>query len=304
MMNDLFLSSYIKATLANTVHTPQPKHKHTHTHHNSWFNWSLSHAGIRRLHLDFYIINHKRGIVTSRSVAVCVFHFSSNTVLYYPPSPYFPFRQSFPYFLLFLYSSFVPFFCYCNFYCLFLKLSPTEEESSLERVNEWNSSSVICSGYYHMIISDGQLASKMFHYERARWDLISTHSLRAAASASSAQGNYISITRAWVNKATLKECEGATAPPQKNTQIKILCMWQEPCWLQIHCNSRVYTVYTSLPAWWLFGEVYNLPCSRLLFFFFPDRSIHQKCNFISSQLLIKLLTCSSPPGRINSCLYK
>lgn len=23
-----------------------------------------------------------------------------------------------------------------------------------------------CSGYYHMIISDGQLATKMFHYER------------------------------------------------------------------------------------------------------------------------------------------
>lgn len=39
-----------------------------------------------------------------------------------------------------------------------------------------------------MIISDGQLASKMFHYERARWDLISALSLRAAAQASSARG--------------------------------------------------------------------------------------------------------------------
>lgn len=30
----------------------------------------------------------------------------------------------------------------------------------------------------------------------------------------------------------------------------------------------------------------------------------KKCNFISFQLLIKLLTCASPPRRINSCLYK
>lgn len=45
----------------------------------------------------------------------------------------------------------------------------------------------------------------------AHWDLISTLRLRAAAQAFSAQGNYISITRAGVNKVTLKECEGATA---------------------------------------------------------------------------------------------
>lgn len=54
-----------------------------------------------------------------------------------------------------------------------------------------------------MIISDGQLASKMFHYERARWDLISALSVRAAAQAFSAQGNYISISGARVNKAIL-----------------------------------------------------------------------------------------------------
>lgn len=73
-----------------------------------------------------------------------------------------------------------------------------------------------------MIISDGQLASKMFHYERARWDLISTLRLRAAAPARSAQGNYTSITRAGVNKATLKACEGATAKKKENRQISKL----------------------------------------------------------------------------------
>ena len=70
-----------------------------------------------------------------------------------------------------------------------------------------------------MIISDGQLASKTFHYERACWDLISTLSVRAAARALSAQGNYISITGAGVNKATLKEREGATG---KKRQISNL----------------------------------------------------------------------------------
>lgn len=70
-----------------------------------------------------------------------------------------------------------------------------------------------------MIISDGQLASKMFHNERARWDLISTLSLRAAAQAFAAQGDCISITESRVNKATLKECEGATA---KKRQISNL----------------------------------------------------------------------------------
>lgn len=82
-----------------------------------------------------------------------------------------------------------------------------------------------------MIISDGQLVSKMFHYERAHWDLISTLSLRAAARASSAPGNYISITRARVNKATLKECEGATA---KKKQISNL---QECRRRSIHINK-------------------------------------------------------------------
>lgn len=82
------------------------------------------------------------------------------------------------------------------------------------------SSAGFCSGYYHMIIGDGQLASKMFHYERARWDLINTLSLRAAAQASSAQGNCISITGARVNKATLKEYEGATG--KKERQISNL----------------------------------------------------------------------------------
>lgn len=70
-----------------------------------------------------------------------------------------------------------------------------------------------------MIISDGQLASKLFHYERARWDLISALSLKAAAQPRSAPGNYISITKSGVNKATLKECEGATA---KKRQISNL----------------------------------------------------------------------------------
>lgn len=71
-----------------------------------------------------------------------------------------------------------------------------------------------------MIISDGQLASKMFHYERARWDLISTLSLRAAAQACSARGNYISITGAGVNKATLKGCEGATAKKRQISNLQ------------------------------------------------------------------------------------
>lgn len=84
-----------------------------------------------------------------------------------------------------------------------------------------------------MIISDGQLASKMFHYERARWDLISALSLRAAAQAFSAQGNYISITRARVNKATLKECEGATA---KKRQISNLQEHQR-------CSSHINKSY-------------------------------------------------------------
>lgn len=71
----------------------------------------------------------------------------------------------------------------------------------------------------------------MFHYERAHWDLISTLSLRAAAQAFSAQGNYISITKAGVNKATLKECEGATA---KKRQISNL---QECQRCSIHINK-------------------------------------------------------------------
>lgn len=70
-----------------------------------------------------------------------------------------------------------------------------------------------------MIISDGQLASKMFHYERACWALISTLILRATAQASAALGNYISITESRVNKATLKECEGVTT---KKKQISNL----------------------------------------------------------------------------------
>lgn len=94
---------------------------------------------------------------------------------------------------------------------------PSEDEFALLRLNDCNlySSAGFCSGYYHMIISDGQLASKMFRYERARWDLISTLSLRAAAQAHSAQGNCISITGVGVNKATLKEREGATGKRDK-----------------------------------------------------------------------------------------
>lgn len=77
-----------------------------------------------------------------------------------------------------------------------------------------------CNGYYHMIISDGQLASKMFHNERARWDLISTLSVRAAAQAFSAQGNYISISSAGANKALLNECDGATAKKKQISHVQ------------------------------------------------------------------------------------
>lgn len=72
-----------------------------------------------------------------------------------------------------------------------------------------------------MIISDGQLASKLFHNERARWDLISAFSLRAASRARSALGNYISITKSRVNKATLKECEGAKAKKRQISNLQV-----------------------------------------------------------------------------------
>lgn len=121
------------------------------------------------------------------------------------------------------------------FYHLFLLshlLSPLKRWALKERTSATLSLSAgFCGGYYHMIISDGQLASKMFHYERARWDLISTPGIRAAARAGSAQGNYISITRAGVNKATLKECEGAAA---KKRQISNL---QECQRCSIHINK-------------------------------------------------------------------
>lgn len=66
--------------------------------------------------------------------------------------------------------------------------------------------SAFAVGYYHVIISDGQLASKLFHNERACWNLISARSLRAAAQTRFAPGNYISISNSEVNKATLKPC--------------------------------------------------------------------------------------------------
>lgn len=61
--------------------------------------------------------------------------------------------------------------------------------------------------------------------KEAHWELISTLGLRAAAQASSAQGNYISITGAGVNKATLKECEGATAKKGQISNLQERQRW-------------------------------------------------------------------------------
>lgn len=72
-----------------------------------------------------------------------------------------------------------------------------------------------------MIISDGQLASKTFHCEGAGWDLISALSIKGpllkpaplrGITSPSPEGG-----RAPVNKATLKEREGA--PDQKGDKL-------------------------------------------------------------------------------------